>query len=65
MFAGAVGLWSFFGSNAKAAKLYLWTWPPRFLIREGTAFVYRAPLKRNILLEGIRVLMFVYFLKVG
>ncbi len=65
MLAGAVGLWAFFGSNATAAKFYLWTWPPRFLIREATAFVYRAQLKTNIVSEGIYLLIFMYYLKVS
>lgn len=65
MTAGVVGLWAFFGSNATAAKLYLWTWPPRYLIREATAFVYRAQLKTNIVSEGINLLVFLYYLKVS
>ncbi|CAM9670529.1 unnamed protein product [Ectocarpus fasciculatus] len=32
MFAGAVGLYAVFKSNALAAKVYLWTWLPRFLV---------------------------------
>ncbi|CAM9912940.1 unnamed protein product [Ectocarpus sp. 4 AP-2014] len=32
MICGAIGLWGVFASHARAAKWYLWTWLPRFLI---------------------------------
>lgn len=36
---GAVGLWAVFASSARAAKLYLWTWLPRFLIGVAMALM--------------------------
>jgi len=32
LIAGVVGSWAVFGSNATAAKLYLWTWATRLLL---------------------------------
>lgn len=36
---GAIGLWAVFCSDARAAKWYLWTWLPRYLVEVATAFV--------------------------
>lgn len=32
MIFGAIGLWGVLASSARAARWYLWTWPPRYLV---------------------------------
>ncbi|CAM9940983.1 unnamed protein product [Scytosiphon promiscuus] len=68
MIAGGIGLWAFFGSNATAAKVYLYTWPLRYLgailstlVSYGSAISKSPPLQ---LVEVLRLIIFLYYLKV-
>lgn len=69
MIAGAIGLWAFFGSNATAARIYLYTWPLRYLGAVVSALVsYGAAIRKTPslqLAEALRFIFFLYYLKVG
>lgn len=68
MTAGVIGMWAFFGSNATAAKFYLYTWLPRYLVAVlSTIIAYGVAIKGSmplLLIEVVRLLFFSYYLKV-
>lgn len=71
--AGAAGLWAVFGPNALAAKVYLWTWFPRFIAMMATEIVEYFMMKdigvdqfpaATIVAELVNVVLIMYFVKV-
>lgn len=63
LIAGVVGLWAVFGSNATAAKLYLWTWAPRFLLAVATTFSV-VPEMLIVPFGAMNLLLLLYYCKV-
>lgn len=72
--AGIAGLVAVFNSNALAAKVYMWTWLPRFLAMVVTEWITHAKMKQIgipqnpaivIASELINLLFIVYFVKVS
>ncbi|CAM9881463.1 unnamed protein product [Ectocarpus sp. 4 AP-2014] len=75
MLAGAVGLFAVFKSNALSAKIYLWTWLPRFFVGMVGGYMVRAEMKQYgidnsdgpgvVIGELVRVVSILYYVKVG
>lgn len=75
MLAGAVGLFAVFKSNALSAKIYLWTWLPRFFVGLVARYTLRAEMKQYgidnsdgpgvVIGELVDVVFILYFVKVG
>ncbi|CAM9670009.1 unnamed protein product [Pylaiella littoralis] len=65
MASGALGLLGVFGSHAKAARFYMWTWLPRFFAGVVVALAFGATINdMTLLFRGWRLFWFIYFLKV-
>lgn len=75
MLAGVVGLFAVFKSNALTAKIYLWTWLPRFVLGVVSEYAVRAQMKELgidnsdgvpvVIGELIGVVVVLYYIKVG
>ncbi|CAM9986782.1 unnamed protein product, partial [Ectocarpus sp. 8 AP-2014] len=75
MLAGAVGLFAVFKSNALSAKIYLWTWLPKFFVGLVGNYTVRAEMKQYGIDNGdgpgvvtgelVGVVFLLYFVKVG
>ncbi|CAN0571549.1 unnamed protein product [Ectocarpus sp. 12 AP-2014] len=75
MLAGAVGLFAVFKSNALSAKIYLWTWLPKFFVGVVARYTLRAEMKQYgidksdgpgvVISELLSVVFLLYYVKVG
>ncbi|CAB1104655.1 unnamed protein product [Ectocarpus sp. CCAP 1310/34] len=74
MIAGAVGLFAVFKSNALSAKIYLWTWLPRFFVGLVARYTMRAEMKQYgidnnnepgvVINELVTAIFLLYYVKV-
>ncbi|CAM9249263.1 unnamed protein product [Ectocarpus sp. 12 AP-2014] len=75
MLAGAVGLFAVFKSNALSAKIYLWTWLPKFFVGVVARYTLRAEMKQYgidnsdgpgvVISELMSVVFLLYYVKVA